>query len=206
LFFEIRARSIFQIHTSEMRTAATTVLYSSSCSFEMINLRNVHTRLKMLLIQNKPRRFQGEVRCCSLHNVSKIDSILSSLQHKFYLTPLYTSVISQMQPTQERNMSLDQSSTASQPTDLVHDDVPQENEPSKATSEPAYPPTSKVLVIIAGLFLTAFLIALDRLIIGVAVPSITDHFHSLGDVGWYGSAYLLTSCAFMLFMGRIYTL
>lgn len=103
-------------------------------------------------------------------------------------------------------MSPDQSSTASQPTDHVHDDVPQENEPSKATSEPAYPPTSKTLVIIAGLFLTAFLIALDRLIIGVAVPSITDQFHSLGDVGWYGSAYLLTSCAFMLFMGRIYTL
>ena len=35
--------------------------------------------------------------------------------------------------------------------------------------------------------------------------SITDDFHSLGDVGWYGSAYLLTACAFQLVYGRIYT-
>lgn len=71
--------------------------------------------------------------------------------------------------------------------------------------EPAYPPTSQVLLIMACLFLVLFLIALDRLIIGVAIPSITDEFHSLGDVGWYGSAYLLTSCSFMLPMGKIYT-
>jgi EmrB/QacA subfamily drug resistance transporter len=57
----------------------------------------------------------------------------------------------------------------------------------------------------AGLLLVLFLIALDRLIIGVAIPSITDEFHSLGDVGWYGSAYLLTSCSFMLLMGKVYT-
>ena len=53
--------------------------------------------------------------------------------------------------------------------------------------------------------LAQFLLALDRLIIGVAIPQITNEFHSLGDVGWYGSAYLLTSCAFGLFLGRVYT-
>ena len=37
------------------------------------------------------------------------------------------------------------------------------------------------------------------------MPSITNEFHSLGDVGWYGSAYLLTSSAFILFFGRLYT-
>ncbi len=37
------------------------------------------------------------------------------------------------------------------------------------------------------------------------MPRITDDFHSLADVGWYGSAYLLTSCAFQLIFGRIYT-
>jgi EmrB/QacA subfamily drug resistance transporter len=76
---------------------------------------------------------------------------------------------------------------------------------SKVSSEPVYPPTSRVLLIMAGLLLVLFLIALDRLIIGVAIPSITDEFHSLGDVGWYGSAYLLTSCSFMLLMGKVYT-
>ncbi|KAK5056629.1 hypothetical protein LTR84_012161 [Exophiala bonariae] len=70
----------------------------------------------------------------------------------------------------------------------------------------AYPPTRRTIAIMIPLFLTSFLIALDRLIIGVAVPSITDQFHSLGDVGWYGSAYLLTSCSFMMVGGKLYTL
>ncbi|KAF2149693.1 MFS general substrate transporter [Myriangium duriaei CBS 260.36] len=68
-----------------------------------------------------------------------------------------------------------------------------------------YPPTSKVAVIMVALYLAMFLIALDRTIIGTAIPSITNDFHSLGDVGWYGSAYLVTSSAFQLLFGRIYT-
>ena len=91
-------------------------------------------------------------------------------------------------------------------SEKVAQEVPaRETTLSRTTTEPAYPPTSKVLVIVAGLYMTVFLIALDRLIIGVAVPKITDDFSSLGDVGWYGSAYLLTTCAFGLFMGRVYT-
>ena len=45
----------------------------------------------------------------------------------------------------------------------------------------------------------------DRTIIATAIPRITDDFHSLGDVGWYGSAYLLTCCSLQLLMGRVYT-
>ena len=45
----------------------------------------------------------------------------------------------------------------------------------------------------------------DRTIIATAVPRITDDFNSLGDVGWYASTYMITSCAFQLFFGRIYT-
>lgn len=109
------------------------------------------------------------------------------------------------QPKDVPAASLDRSSTASSATDHVHHDELPKNELSEASSESAYPATSKVLVIIGGLLLVLFLVALDRLIIGVAIPSITDQFDSLGDVGWYGSAYLLTSCAFMLLMGKIYT-
>ena len=113
--------------------------------------------------------------------------------------------MSQAQPKEMPVLSLDQSSAASSATDSVsHDELPP-SQLSKASSEPAYPATSKVLVIIGGLMLVLFLVALDRLIIGVAIPSITDEFDSLGDVGWYGSAYLLTSCAFMLLVGKIYT-
>lgn len=45
----------------------------------------------------------------------------------------------------------------------------------------------------------------DRTILGTAVPKITDDFHSIGDVGWYASVYLLLTCAFQLIYGRIYT-
>lgn len=51
-----------------------------------------------------------------------------------------------------------------------------------------------------------FLVALDRTILGTAIPKITDEFHSIDDVGWYASAYLLTSSCFQLLYGRIYTL
>lgn len=44
----------------------------------------------------------------------------------------------------------------------------------------------------------------DQNIISTAIPRITDEFHSLDDIGWYGSAYLLTTCSFQLLMGKIY--
>ena len=40
---------------------------------------------------------------------------------------------------------------------------------------------------------------------GQAIPQITDEFNSLPDVGWYGSAYLLTCCSFQLLFGKFYT-
>ena len=85
-----------------------------------------------------------------------------------------------------------------------HGEDPEPSKPEQE-AETTYPPTRKVLVIMASIMLVQLLISLDRLIIGVAIPRITNEFHSLGDVGWYGSAYLLTSCAFGLLMGRIYT-
>lgn len=45
----------------------------------------------------------------------------------------------------------------------------------------------------------------DNTIIATAIPRITDQFHALNDVGWYGSAYLLTTCAFQLIFGKLYT-
>lgn len=34
---------------------------------------------------------------------------------------------------------------------------------------------------------------------------ITDRFKTVEDIGWYGSAYLLTTCAFQLIYGKLYT-
>ena len=37
-----------------------------------------------------------------------------------------------------------------------------------------------------------------------AIPSITNRFNSLDDIGWYGSAYLLTLSATPLLYGKLY--
>ncbi|KAL0933409.1 major facilitator superfamily transporter [Colletotrichum truncatum] len=64
----------------------------------------------------------------------------------------------------------------------------------------------KLLAITLGLCLTLFLVGLDNIIISTAIPRITDEFHSINDIGWYGSAYLLTTCTFQLTFGKLYTL
>ena len=42
-------------------------------------------------------------------------------------------------------------------------------------------------ITILGLCLSVFCVALDNTIIATAIPHITDEFHALNDVGWYGS-------------------
>lgn len=41
-------------------------------------------------------------------------------------------------------------------------------------------------------------------IVSTAIPHITDQFHSLDQVGWYGSAFFLTFSAFQSFWGKLY--
>lgn len=75
-----------------------------------------------------------------------------------------------------------------------------------ATTAPSpYPSTAKTAVIMLSLYISIFLVALDRTIIGPAIPAITNEFDSIGDIGWYGSAYMLTAAGFILLYGRIYT-
>ncbi|KAK1982887.1 major facilitator superfamily transporter [Colletotrichum cereale] len=75
---------------------------------------------------------------------------------------------------------------------------------STSRSEIQYPAGLKLFLILISIFMTMFLVALDRLIIATAVPQITDDFHSVTDIGWYGSSYLLTTCAFQLLFGKLY--
>jgi MFS family permease len=72
-------------------------------------------------------------------------------------------------------------------------------------AETEYPSGWKLAFISAALCLSVFCMALDNTIIATAIPRITDHFHALDDVGWYASAYLLTTCSFQLIFGKLYT-
>ncbi|KAL2277302.1 hypothetical protein FJTKL_00142 [Diaporthe vaccinii] len=58
---------------------------------------------------------------------------------------------------------------------------------------------------VVSLTLCMFCLALDNNVIVTAIPRITDEFHSVKDIGWYGSAYLLPSCAFQLPSGKLFS-
>ncbi|EGE04286.1 MFS multidrug transporter [Trichophyton equinum CBS 127.97] len=62
----------------------------------------------------------------------------------------------------------------------------------------------RLFLILSSLLVSVFCQALDDTIIATAIPPITDHFRRLSHVGWYGSVYLLTNCAFQLFYGKLY--
>ncbi|KAI9781425.1 MAG: hypothetical protein M1839_006019 [Geoglossum umbratile] len=76
---------------------------------------------------------------------------------------------------------------------------------SSGEDEEDYPKGIKLAIVSVALCLSVFLVALDNTIIATAIPKITDHFKALDDVGWYGSAYLLCTCAFQLLFGKFYT-
>ena len=64
----------------------------------------------------------------------------------------------------------------------------------------------RLAIITVSLCCGTFLVALDTTILSVAVPSISTTFQAFGDVGWYGSAYLLTVTAFQPAFGNIFQL
>jgi hypothetical protein len=51
---------------------------------------------------------------------------------------------------------------------------------------------AKLYIIIFGLSLAVFLMALDMSILATAIPLITEKFQSTEDIGWYFSAYSLS--------------
>ncbi|KAG9235216.1 major facilitator superfamily domain-containing protein [Amylocarpus encephaloides] len=79
------------------------------------------------------------------------------------------------------------------------------NNPLNDGEEIEYPKWRRLTLIMIAVYFSMLIVALDRTIVGTAIPKITDDFHSITDVGWYGSAYLITLCSFQLFYARIYT-
>lgn len=55
-----------------------------------------------------------------------------------------------------------------------------------AATEMVYPKGAKLVGILFGLCCSVFLVALDQTIIATAIPSITNHFERINDIGWYG--------------------
>ncbi|KAJ5379129.1 efflux pump antibiotic resistance protein [Penicillium cosmopolitanum] len=64
----------------------------------------------------------------------------------------------------------------------------------------------KFWLLMLNLGAVLILISIDMNIVATAVPAITDHFHSVADVGWYSSAFRLCQCAFQFVFGKAYRL
>lgn len=75
--------------------------------------------------------------------------------------------------------------------------------PPNVDGEPEYATGAKLFLIMTSVCLFVFLVALDQTIVSTAVPKIIQDFQVF-QVGWYGSAYLLTSTAFQPLFGRMY--
>jgi hypothetical protein len=72
-----------------------------------------------------------------------------------------------------------------------------------AEEDMEYPHGPKLWIILAALCLAIFLVALDQTIISTAIPKITDHFNSIGDiVGFSQISFSRLCCWKGLFGGR----
>ena len=76
--------------------------------------------------------------------------------------------------------------------------------PSPILTSDRYMKGLRLGVTILALALGTLLVAIDNTIIAVAIPKISSVFNSLSQVGWYGSAYLLTVTALQPTCGRLY--
>ncbi|KAJ6086429.1 hypothetical protein N7467_005343 [Penicillium canescens] len=79
------------------------------------------------------------------------------------------------------------------------------NHDAKARAADEYPHGARLAAVVFSLMLGMFLVALDNTILGTAIPKITDEFHDLNRVSWYGSAYLMTyGSGFQSTWGKFY--
>ncbi|KAG6058094.1 hypothetical protein E4U17_000487 [Claviceps sp. LM77 group G4] len=78
-------------------------------------------------------------------------------------------------------------------------------EPNITEPQKQYASGFKLTIIVISLCLSLFLCGLDQTIITTAVPIITNDFKAIEDVGWYTTAYLLTTSSFQIAYGKLYT-
>lgn len=104
------------------------------------------------------------------------------------------------EPTQPAASKSDTSSEANHPGPQP----PAASEKDADGNEVVFPHGLTRVLIIASLCLAVFLVALDQTIIAPALGAITADFASVRDIGWYGSAYLLTTTALQPLYGKLY--
>ncbi|KAL1963468.1 hypothetical protein VTN77DRAFT_8369 [Rasamsonia byssochlamydoides] len=80
-----------------------------------------------------------------------------------------------------------------------------DEKPAAPTDQQNYITGVRLALVALSVTMVAFLVLLDMSIIATAIPRITSEFHSLQDVGWYGSAYQLASSSLQPLAGKLYS-
>lgn len=90
--------------------------------------------------------------------------------------------------------------------ETVADDeaVLSEHELSNSSDQPLYPQGLSLVLLFGSACLSGLLVELDQQILATAIPSITDTFGTIADVGWYSSGYRLSICGFQFMFGKLY--
>ncbi|KAK1598198.1 major facilitator superfamily transporter [Colletotrichum navitas] len=88
-------------------------------------------------------------------------------------------------------------------TGIATDEEAGSTQPTEAT-DAVYPTGVRLTFVIVALVLSVFLVALDMTIVATAIPKITDEFHGLDQVAWYGSAFFMCVAAFQSTWGKAY--
>ncbi|CAG1979153.1 unnamed protein product, partial [Fusarium graminearum] len=107
-------------------------------------------------------------------------------------------------------LSENEKTVSSSNTPTLHEPVQEEIQAKPEVELPAEEDETqwltgwKLVSMITSLTLAAFLMLLDMSIISTAIPRITSDFHSLHDIGWYASAYNLSSAALQPLTGKLY--
>lgn len=96
------------------------------------------------------------------------------------------------------------------PVPLVPHSTDRHDEPEATAPNPEpetnYPAGLNLWLIMLSVSAVLILSSIEMNIIATAIPSITDHFHTVAHIGWYSSAFRLCVCAFQFIFGKAYTL
>jgi len=68
-----------------------------------------------------------------------------------------------------------------------------------------YPKGRNLWLTVLSIMLASVMFGLDLTIVAVAVPSITDHFKTIKDIGWYSAVYGLVGSSVTFFWAKCYS-
>lgn len=101
----------------------------------------------------------------------------------------------------------EQQTTADNPTTPGLQSLEQlEVQEASHDDESNYLSGTRLWIAICSLCTVSFLFGLDLTIVAATVPSLTNYFKTVEDIGWYSSAYSVMTASFTFLFGKLYSL